>query len=399
MTWTGVLDARRTVVGMNVGWEYSPSEFKVLASQDGSNFEEVQHWQGMSRRESKFDHTVMFNYPIAVRAITIAMRSPRSWLYFGLNRVTLLAQPGHVMIVSGTSAASGELCLTARGHDVSLMPCLATIAAGDGKDIFQFSRKGALENIASHECVAVSEGGERDNFHVLMGTCPSADEAAAAAHLWQPQVDGQVKIGRLGSSCLAVASESAHNTRTRQSQTAGNGYGFDYASLIAQNCAVAAQMIDARDKFFIMSMPAYDIGVSTLARDGAALLVAARSKLASLVTELRGTSGVLASCGYKSVFLSEHTRESNYTDSNNNQNIRKTQSYQGSLSRSPISLTTANVNHGSDLYADASARSIAKIGSELNVDEHELFAVIAESRQFIMNIRAAMLSSSPATAL
>jgi hypothetical protein len=57
-------------------------------------------------------------------------------------------------------------------------------------------------------------------------------------------------------------------------------YGFDYASLIAQNCAVAAQMIDARDKFFMstvqlsfcsninasryclsMSMPAYDIGM------------------------------------------------------------------------------------------------------------------------------------------
>lgn len=194
VTWTGLLDARRTVAGMSVAWEYHPGEWKILASQDGSNFEELQQWQYTDRNEMKFEHTVMFPNPIVVRAITLVMRSARPWQYFGLTRLTLLAAPGPVMIVSGVTADAGELCLAAvGGRSVSLRPCLQTIAIGDGTDIFQFSSKGQLENIGSHECVILNEE-LAFLFHVQgLLLCWSLCFKA----WWQAPWDGRLRVHKL----------------------------------------------------------------------------------------------------------------------------------------------------------------------------------------------------------
>lgn len=159
VTWTGSLDARRGAVGINLHWAYGPGEWKILVSGDGSNFEEVQCWQTAARTEVAYGHTVMFGAPVAVRAVTLVMRSPRSWGYFGLSRAVLLAEPGPIMIVSGASSAAGELCLVVvGGADIALKPCLACIAAADGADIFKFSSQGQLVNIASQTCATFADG-------------------------------------------------------------------------------------------------------------------------------------------------------------------------------------------------------------------------------------------------
>ena len=159
VTWTGALDTRRSIAGIVLDWAYAPGEWKLLVSPDGSNFEEAQGWQMASRSEASYGHTVMFEAALAVRAVAIVMRSPRSWGYFGLSRAALLAEPGPIMIVSGVSASAGEMCLSASGNaDVQLKPCLATIAAGDGSDIFEFTSQGELQNVASGACVTSTDG-------------------------------------------------------------------------------------------------------------------------------------------------------------------------------------------------------------------------------------------------
>ena len=99
VTWTGVLGARRTALGVKLDWAYSPGEFKVLVSSDGSNFEEAKCWQPAARGEVAYAESIMFDVPTTVKAVAISMRSPLSWGYFGLNSVVLLAKPGPFMLV------------------------------------------------------------------------------------------------------------------------------------------------------------------------------------------------------------------------------------------------------------------------------------------------------------
>jgi len=53
----------------------------------------------------------MFDTPLNVKAVTISMRSPLSWGYFGINSVALLAEPGPYMLVRFVFLASFFLLL------------------------------------------------------------------------------------------------------------------------------------------------------------------------------------------------------------------------------------------------------------------------------------------------
>ena len=99
VTWAGVLNSRRQALGVKIDWAYSPGEVKVLTSSDGSNFEEAKCWQPAARSEVAYAESIMFDTPLPVKAITISMRSPLSWGYFGINSVALLASPGPFMLV------------------------------------------------------------------------------------------------------------------------------------------------------------------------------------------------------------------------------------------------------------------------------------------------------------
>ena len=74
-------------------------DVKILTSSDGSNFEEAKCWQTNTRTEVAFEESFMFAAPRTVKAVTIAMRSPRFWGYFGINSATLIAEPGPFMLV------------------------------------------------------------------------------------------------------------------------------------------------------------------------------------------------------------------------------------------------------------------------------------------------------------
>ena len=99
VTWAGVLNSRRQALGVKIDWAYSPGEVKILTSSDGSNFEEAKCWQPAARSEVAYAESIMFDTPLPVEAITISMRSPLSWGYFGINSVALLASPGPFMLV------------------------------------------------------------------------------------------------------------------------------------------------------------------------------------------------------------------------------------------------------------------------------------------------------------
>ena len=99
VTWTGLLNSRRTALGLKVDWAYAPGEVKIMTSSDGANFEEAKCWQPTGRGEAAFEESFMFDAPRAVKAVAIAMRGSQSWGYFGINSAALIAEPGPFMLV------------------------------------------------------------------------------------------------------------------------------------------------------------------------------------------------------------------------------------------------------------------------------------------------------------
>lgn len=99
VTWTGVLNSRRVAVGLKVDWAYAPGEVKVLTSSDGANFEEARCWQTSTRAEVAFEESFMFDTARSVKAVSIVMRGPQSWGYFGINSAALVAESGPFMLV------------------------------------------------------------------------------------------------------------------------------------------------------------------------------------------------------------------------------------------------------------------------------------------------------------
>ena len=93
------MNSRRVALGVKVDWAYAPGEVKVLTSSDGANFEEAKCWQSSTRTEVAFEESFMFDAPRNVKAVSITMRSPQSWGYFGINSAVLGAEPGPFVLV------------------------------------------------------------------------------------------------------------------------------------------------------------------------------------------------------------------------------------------------------------------------------------------------------------
>lgn len=93
------MSARRKVVGVKLDWAYSPGEFKILVSADGANFVEAACWRSAARSDVAYAEYVMFESPTALQAMTVVMRRPRPWGYFGLNSASMLALPGPSLLV------------------------------------------------------------------------------------------------------------------------------------------------------------------------------------------------------------------------------------------------------------------------------------------------------------
>merc|ERR1719265_2995718 len=124
-----------------------------------------------------------------------------------------------VMVMSGITAAS-EMCLVSAGGGAGFAPCLEAIAAGDGRELFQFAA-GKLETTGG-ECLQVAGGS------VALSDC-------AHAGGWELTASGQMKSGDV---CLtadgsypgnedAAASAPVHASSTSNSKFHGAGAAVD----------------------------------------------------------------------------------------------------------------------------------------------------------------------------
>ena len=208
-----MLGTRHHAVGITIDWAYAPSEVKVLVSPDGANFAEASPWQTNPDDIVSFMDHVMFDSSLPVVTVTVVMRNPREWKYFGLNNVGLIVEMGPTMFVSGATFPSGPLCLVSsrKQYDVSLTPCFDAIASGNGKEIFVRADDGTLSSATDpSKCLLLASGDETNGRKVVKGLCKYAIDAENGRGVLEPTASGQLKFTKMGNYCASVDGNLFH---------------------------------------------------------------------------------------------------------------------------------------------------------------------------------------------
>merc|ERR1712113_909669 len=78
--------------------------------------------------------------------------------FFGINSISLLAQPGPAMLVSDAAAELGESCLVSAAGEAKAQGCVAAIAEGSGAEVFIFSLSSQLVSKSTGECLVSTKG-------------------------------------------------------------------------------------------------------------------------------------------------------------------------------------------------------------------------------------------------
>lgn len=326
VTWTGVLNVRRNAMGVTLNWAYGPGEAQILVSSDGGNFEEASCWRATTRSEVAYRETIMFERPQKVKAVSIVMKSPMPWGYFGLNDVALLTSGDEsFMIVIGEGSAQGERCLTGVGSNIVVDSCLKSLASLDSREVFRF-RNQRLVHVASGLCVAAAGD---ESYAVALRDCEKTSDAHLIRSVWQLTASAQLKLPRMGDSCLVLAGGRA----------------------IVGECATSTE------KFFLDAVPETKLNGAAAVTSGAKLLLASAARQRAALNTLRALNPVLDSCRFVSLAMN-NTRS---------QFLNFKLSKEGDLSRS--------------VYAkdDSELAAFGGVYGALGVDTQDILKLISES--------------------
>ena len=206
----------------------------------------------------------MFDGTRNVKALTVAMRSPMPWGYFGLNDIALIVEPGPMMLISGSSSEAGERCMVSLSSSVGSEDCLQAIASGAGREIFTWNDESQLVSMHEGKCISLASGTASDSGGLAMQDCTEALEAGDGRSNFELTATGQLRFKSLGDYCIVASHASVH----------------------VQDCGAAAESTAAQDKFFLSAVPEFDPSRAVAAADAAALLQAAAARQAVLAAEL-----------------------------------------------------------------------------------------------------------------
>ena len=95
----------------------------------------------------------------------------------------------------------------ALGGKLVLEPCVAAVAAGDGRELWDFRPDGQLAHLVGDACVGVGRGNGTGPSLVTLQGCANAQNDRAA---WDSQPNGQLRL-RGSSLCLSQEGASARD--------------------------------------------------------------------------------------------------------------------------------------------------------------------------------------------
>jgi len=133
------------------------------------------------------------------------------------------------------------------------------------------------------------------------------------------------------------------------------------ARAIVQDCVEAESNTDARDKFFMVSVPAFAPNAAAAAKQSAALLVAAEEHLGNLLADLYIAMPTLASCGFKASFEKHSPAVT-------------------------LMRQAASRAHGGARDHDAASAAVAAVSPAIGLDMRALRSLVASTREALAQI-------------
>ena len=321
---------------------YGPGEIQILVSSDGGNFEEASSWRAASRSEVSYRETIIFERTQKVKAVSIVMKSPMPWGYFGLNDVTLLSSGEEAfMIIAGERSANSEQCLTASGTEVLTKSCLDSVAAFDGREIFKFQDKRLL-HVASGLCVGAIGN---EVYEIELQDCNFASDGHGVRVSWELTANAQLKLARMGDFCL----------------TSGGGR------------AMVVDCETSSEKFFLAVVAESGAESAVPLRSNARLLTASVARQRKAAERLQDLLPTLGSCKFVSLAM-------NITQRTNPHVVQ--------LTKQSVSAALASTAD------DAAMAAIAKVYSAVGVDMGSILQLIRESSNTLADVRAKIAESA-----
>ena len=211
----------------------------------------------------------MFESHEMATTISIVMRSPIQWRYAGIKVVPPLVEPAAFMITKDAISPGGEECLVSTEVGLRTELCLAAIAAGDGREVFAFSKSGQVRSSASGTCLAVQNGDMADGGHVVFEDCDGALDAGDGRSVWELVAGGHLQARNGGSQCL----------------------GMRGAETTLNDCQIGSTAV-------LVAVRDVDATVASHVRDTAVLLTAAVARQDNMLARLRHAMRVAGACQF-----------------------------------------------------------------------------------------------------
>ena len=76
------------------------------------------------------------------------------------------------------------------GAEVSVEPCLAAVAAGDGRELWQSLPNGQISNVMGKKCLGLRDNAVSDGGSVVLMDCDQAAKAGDGSSIWETQGSG-----------------------------------------------------------------------------------------------------------------------------------------------------------------------------------------------------------------
>lgn len=149
------------------------------------------------------------------------------------------------MLISGITSAA-ELCVTVEsgltalnGAALVVEPCMAALAAADGRELWSFRGNGQLLNVAGKKCAGISGDNESGAPRVVLQECTSA-----GVETWEALANGQLRYGTAGTHCLSQRGATADETNVAL------GAAVVASSTLEASGHGANSILDGRDATF-----------------------------------------------------------------------------------------------------------------------------------------------------
>lgn len=324
---------------------------KILVSGDGGNFEEATPWRSASRADVSYEETIVFDSPRMVKSLTISMKAPLAWGFYGISDVSLLSSGDeNVMLVSGKASGKSERCLVMAGGSLGVADCLDAVAAGDGQEVFSL-RDQKLVHVVSGQCAGMASA---ESTSVSFAACPNAEKGNDGQYTWQLNSKDQLTLRNAGASCLVIIGDKA----------------------VLRDCDDANRVGNAADTFLLAAVPEVNLNDASVARASAELLTAAVRRQREALSKLDEQLPLLATCKLGS--LLQHNT---------------TAGTRSSLSLDKLR-TSASTTASSHREQDPAMFAIEKIFVNIGADVQDSLQVIRNSAELLKSAEISVAKSA-----